>query len=121
MKGYTHSWCWATASSPRRTRAIQDGEAMYGLPVAYAQATMDLWMSDLLKTMRSSQIFSVCGLPDVVVRKVSPERKGGAPRYSVELVGLDTFDPIEMKPDHIKGADVRVVSGTPRTTGWPSM
>ena len=106
MKGYTQLVVLGYGIQPEAHAAIQDGEAMYGLPVAYAQATMDLWMSDLLKTMRSSQIFSVCGLPDVVVRKVAPERKGGAPRYSVELVGLDTFDPIEMKPDHIKGADV---------------
>jgi len=31
-------------------------------------------MGDLLKNMRSSQIFSVCGLPDVAVRRVKPAK-----------------------------------------------
>ncbi len=42
-------------------------------------------MGDLLKTMRSSQIFSVSGLPDVAIRKVEPEETGGPQRYEVEL------------------------------------
>jgi len=63
-------------------------------------------MGDLLKTMRSSQIFSVTGLPDVAVRKVSPVAPGEPERYAVELRGLDVFDPSDMSVDHRSGDDV---------------
>jgi len=63
-------------------------------------------MGDLLKTMRSSQLFSVAGLPDVAVRKVEPEDKGDPQRYEVELLGLDTFDPATFEAEHRKGNDV---------------
>ena len=71
-----------------------------GVPATYVQATMDLNMGDLLKNMRSSQIFSVCGLPDVAVTKQTDGR------YEVELKGLDVFDPITMENHHAKGDDV---------------
>jgi adenine-specific DNA-methyltransferase len=57
-------------------------------------------MGDLLKNMRSSQIFSVCALPDAAVKKA----KDG--KYQVELRGLDVFDPISMEVEHRKGEDV---------------
>jgi adenine-specific DNA-methyltransferase len=53
-------------------------------------------MGDLLKNMRSSQIFSVCGLPDVAARKVAKQDKNDPDRYQVELRGVDTFDPVSM-------------------------
>ena len=46
---------------------------------------MDLVMGDLLKNLRSSQIFSVCGLPDVRIRRAgagvsaAPRTAGGEP------------------------------------------
>ena len=58
--------------------------------------------------MRSSQLFSVSGLPDVAVRKVDPEEKGGPQRYEVELRGLDIFDPTTFEATHRKGNDVPV-------------
>jgi adenine-specific DNA-methyltransferase len=69
---------------------------------------MDLQMGDLLKNMRSSQIFSVCGLPDVKVGRQKEEgrRKKGEELWQVELLGLDTFDPVTMEADHLKAADV---------------
>jgi hypothetical protein len=57
-------------------------------------------MGDLLKTMRSSQIFSVCGLPEVKLKKY----KDGT--YKVHLLGVDVFDPVEMKSYHRSGEDV---------------
>ncbi|MGH3025782.1 MAG: hypothetical protein ACRDLR_04990 [Gaiellaceae bacterium] len=63
-------------------------------------------MGDLLKTMRSSQLFSVAGLPDVRVSKVEPEEKGGPQRYQVELLGLDVFDPTTFVSHHSAGDDV---------------
>ncbi len=50
--------------------------------------------------MRSSQIFSVCGLPEIKVAEVEGNK------YQVELLGLDVFDPVTMKPDHLQGRDV---------------
>ena len=49
-------------------------------------------MGDLLKTMRSSQLFSVSGLPDVAIRKVDPEEPGGPQRYKVELLVVRPLD-----------------------------
>lgn len=63
-------------------------------------------MGDLLKTMRSSQLFSVAGLPDVAIRKLDSEEPGGPQRYEVELLGLDTFDPTTFEAAHRSGADV---------------
>jgi adenine-specific DNA-methyltransferase len=63
-------------------------------------------MGDLLKNMRSSQIFSVCGLPEVKIHKVKPERKGEQEKYQVEILGLDVFDPVTIKTDHRDGDDV---------------
>jgi adenine-specific DNA-methyltransferase len=56
--------------------------------------------------MRSSQLFSVAGLPDVAIRKLVPEEPGGPQRYEVELRGLDTFDPTTMEARHSSGMDV---------------
>jgi adenine-specific DNA-methyltransferase len=50
--------------------------------------------------MRSSQIFSVCGLPDVEAKRLP----GG--EYQVTLKGLDTFDPTTMEAQHWDGNDV---------------
>ncbi|KAF4530633.1 hypothetical protein B566_EDAN018735 [Ephemera danica] len=79
-----------------------------GMPTTYVQATPDILMGDLLKNMRSSQIFSVCGQPDVQVAKVpAPE---GAPKnehfYQARLQGLDVFDPVTMDLDTRSGLDV---------------
>jgi adenine-specific DNA-methyltransferase len=62
-------------------------------------------MGDLLKNMRSSQIFSVCGLPEIRLCKIDG-KKGEAQMYQVELLGLDTFDPVIMETDHRSGNDV---------------
>jgi len=90
-----------------------------GVPATYVQATPDIMMGDLLKNMRSSEIFSVCGLPEIKVHNVAPtlrsarqkneenaDLKVGATMYQVELLGLDVFDPITMEVQHRKGDDV---------------
>jgi adenine-specific DNA-methyltransferase len=92
--------------------------------------------------MRSSQIFSVCGLPEVRLRRIPLKVGGGAPApgdvpgYQVELLGLDVFDPITMQVDHVSGNDVPAwfldtdynglcfhVSQAffPRTSAWDSL
>lgn len=82
---------------------IERCEEIAQIPATYIQATPDLIMTDLLKNMRSSQIFSVCGLPDVRMRRLKTE---DGTRYQVELLGLDTFDPVSMDALHRSGDDV---------------
>jgi adenine-specific DNA-methyltransferase len=111
-KSYTHLYVIGFAIQPNaRTLVEKCGEVM-GVPATYVQATPDLLMGDLLKNMRSSQIFSVCGQPEVEVKKLkspSPQpspRKGEGVQYQVELLGLDVFDPITMEVTHRSGNDV---------------
>jgi adenine-specific DNA-methyltransferase len=121
--------------APARELVEQCGD-LVGIPATYVQATPDLVMGDLLKTMRSSQIFSVTGLPDVAFNKIPPEEPGGPQRYQVELRGLDVFDPTSMYVEHRMGDDVPawfldtdynelcfLVSQAffPRTSAWDSL
>lgn len=94
------------AIQPHARDLIEKAADMGLVPATYVQATLDLMMGDLLKNMRSSQIFSVCGLPDIKVHPAKPEAAGGPLRHEVELLGLDTFDPTTMEPDHRSGNDV---------------
>jgi adenine-specific DNA-methyltransferase len=99
LKGYVHLFVIGFAIQPNARKLIDDA-GLIGVPATYVQATPDLMMGDLLKSLRSSQIFSVCGLPEVEVHKV----KDG--RLQVELLGLDVFDPVTMEVEHRRGDDV---------------
>ncbi len=105
-KGYTVLYVIGFAIQANARELIESCEDVVGVPAAYVQATPDLMMGDLLKNMRSSQIFSVCGLPEIALtstpgRDVPPERL-----YTVELLGLDVFDPQTMEVLHRRGDDV---------------
>ncbi|MEQ1907922.1 MAG: DNA methyltransferase [Vicinamibacterales bacterium] len=106
LKSYSHLYVIGFAIQPHAREFIERSAEMGLVPATYVQATPDLMMGDLLKNMRSSQIFSVCGLPDVLVHQAPPEKSGGTPRVEVELEGLDTFDPTTMDTDHLPGKDV---------------
>ena len=106
LKSYTHLYVVGFAIQPHARTLVDEAEAMGLLPATYVQATPDLMMGDLLKNMRSSQIFSVCGLPEVKIHPLKADKDGEPPRYQVELVGLDTFDPTTMAVDHRTGNDV---------------
>jgi len=67
-KSYTHLYVIGFAIQPNARELVEKCEQVVGVPATYVQATPDLMMGDLLKNMRSSQIFSVCGLPEVKVR-----------------------------------------------------
>jgi len=103
-KSYSHLYVIGFAIQPNARQLVDQSEAAMGVAATYVQATPDLLMGDLLKNMRSSQIFSVCGLPEVKLHRAAP--KDGAARYQVELLGLDTFDPTTMEVDHRHGDDV---------------
>jgi adenine-specific DNA-methyltransferase len=76
------------------------------IPSWYVQATPDLVMGSLLKTTRASQLFSICGLPDVDVRREKSKAKGAGEKWVVQLRGVDTFDPSTMEARSMKGLDV---------------
>lgn len=103
-KSYTHLYVIGFAIQPNARTLVDNCAEVVGIPATYVQASPDLMMGDLLKHMRSSQIFSVCGLPEIKVHR--KDSKEGPHRYHVELVGLDVFDPMTMEVDHEPGGDV---------------
>ncbi len=105
-KRYTHLYVIGFAIQPHARGLIEHSAEAMGVPATYIQATPDLLMGDLLKTLRSSQIFSVCGLPDIGLRRVTPISGGTTPRFEVELKGLDVFDPVTMENESQPGSNV---------------
>jgi adenine-specific DNA-methyltransferase len=135
-KNFTHLYVIGFAIQANARSLIETCEPTVGLPATYVQATPDLMMGELLKTTRASQIFSVCGMPEIKVTKLKPDKPGGAPRYQVELLGYDVFDPTTMEVDHKNGDDVPawmldidynglVFHGSqmffPRTSAWDAL
>src|SRR5208282_1347886 len=135
-KSYAHLYVIGFAIQPNARLLIDKAEETVGIAAAYMEATRDLTMGDLLKTMRSSQIFSVCGMPDVTLRKLKSDRKDAPARYEVELLAVDIVDPSTMEPYELKGDDVPAwfldtdynglcfhVSQAffPRTSAWDSL
>lgn len=114
LKHYTRLCVIGFAADPKARQFVESG-GKAGLPCIHLKATMDLEMGDLLTHMRSSQIFSVCGMPAVAVRPVKPAKavrsetrnpKSEIEQWQVELLGLDRFDPVTVEADHLKAADV---------------
>ncbi|MFY9345992.1 MAG: DNA methyltransferase [Planctomycetota bacterium] len=112
-KSYAHLYVIGFAIAANARKLVDECDAAMGIPATYVQCTPDLMMGDLLKNLRSSQIFSVCGLPDVALRKAKDsdvKQLGGDAKtkdwYQVELLGLDVYDPAEDKPDSRPGSDV---------------
>jgi adenine-specific DNA-methyltransferase len=133
IKGFARLIAIGFAIEAKARMFIENSADVIGIPGAYVQATTDLTMSDLLKNMRSSQVFSVCGLPEIRLRQAETDQGS---RYQVQLLGLDTFDPVTMESHHLKGSDVPAwfldidyndlcfhVSQAffPRTSAWESL
>lgn len=70
------------------------------LPTIYVAVTPDVVMSDLLKTSKSSEIFSITGLPEAVVEPAG-KREDGTPLHRVVIKGLDIFRPDTMETEAI--------------------
>ena len=99
-KSYSHLYVIGFAIQAGARELIEKCADANGIPATYIQATPDLLMGDLLKNMRSSQIFSVCGLPEIEIHKA------GDGKLQVELKGLDIFDPVTMEALSQDGKDV---------------
>ncbi len=97
-KSFTHFYIIGFSVQANAAKFIQNCAASLGIPATYVNATMDILMSDLLKTSRASQVFSVTGQPEIKVVKLDSKDI-----YQVELLGLDVFKPDTMENDHIKG------------------
>jgi adenine-specific DNA-methyltransferase len=87
-------------------RAMIEDEKKLRIPASYVAVTPDVAISDLLKTTRASEIFSVTGLPDVTVRQAKKKGPEGQPLYEVELKGLDLFDPEALETESVGGESV---------------
>lgn len=87
-------------------RALIEDEKKLRIPAAYVAVTPDVAMSDLLKTTRASEIFSVTGLPDATVRRAKKKGPEGQTLWEAELKGLDLFDPESMDTESIGGDSV---------------
>ena len=105
-KNYTHLYVIGFAIQPNARELIEKCDSVVNIPATYVQATADLIMSDLLKSTRSSQIFSVCGMPEAELRQIKTKEKDGPTKYEVELLGMDVFDPTTLEVHHRKGDDV---------------
>ena len=99
-KSYGQLYVIGFGIQPDARRLVESCEKTVGVPAVWVQASMDLVMGDLLKNMRSSQIFAVCGLPDVRIEHADDGE------YRVVLLGLDVFDPVDMNTDHREGNDI---------------
>jgi adenine-specific DNA-methyltransferase len=75
-------------------------EAVRGREVQFVHAAPDILVNDLLKTKKTSTLFTVFGSPDVGVHK---QRDG---QVIVELTGVDLYDPITGNTTHDSGENV---------------
>ncbi len=75
------------------------------IPTVYVSVTPDVVMSDLLKTSKASEIFSITGLPDVELQTAG-KRDDGTPLHRVVIKGLDIFRPDTMETDEIKAENL---------------
>jgi len=89
-----------------KARELLEDRAKLRVPCTYVTVTPDVAMSDLLKTSRASEIFSVTGLPDAVPRKTGKKNVDGADLWEVELLGLDIFNPATMEQEAIEGQNM---------------
>jgi adenine-specific DNA-methyltransferase len=87
-------------------RGMVEGEKKLRIPAVYVAVTPDVAMSDLLKTSRASEIFSITGLPDFEIKKAKKKGPEGTVLYEVELKGLDIFDPESLETESVSGGDV---------------
>lgn len=84
----------------------KDGAPKLRIHCTYVTVTPDVAMSDLLKTTRASEIFSVTGLPDVKLSKLPQKNSAGEALYQVDVKGLDVFNPANMEQESVEGENL---------------
>lgn len=107
---YDHLYFFAFAIQAKARELIEernkDGNPKLRIHCSYVAVTPDVAMSDLLKTTRASEIFSVTGLPDVTVQKLKDKNAAGEPMYQVDVNGLDIFNPANMEQESVEGENL---------------
>lgn len=84
-----------------KARELIENRSKLKLPCSYVAVTPDVVMSDLLKTSKASEIFSVTGLPDIDFGLTGSSSPTGDKLYQVSLLGLDIFRPHDMETESI--------------------
>ena len=84
-----------------KARELVGNRGKLKLPCTYVAVTPDVVMSDLLKTSKASEIFSITGLPDVEFKPTGEKAPDGQRLYQVELLGLDIFRPHDLETESI--------------------
>lgn len=72
--------------------------------VEFVNVAHDVVMYDLLKTGRTSEVFSIVGKPDVSLE--TARKKDGVQHYQVHIVGLDVFHPDSMETEHLDAKEL---------------
>jgi adenine-specific DNA-methyltransferase len=85
-----------------KARELLEDRKKMRIPCTYVAVTPDVVMSDLLKTSKSSEIFSITGLPDIAFFKTSEKTPAKEPLYQVKLLGLDIFTPHNCETESIE-------------------
>ena len=75
------------------------------IPTTYVSVTPDVAMSDLLKTSKTSEIFSITGLPDVSL-ETAGKSDSGTPLSRVAIKGLDIFRPDTMETEEVSAENL---------------
>ena len=75
------------------------------IPTTYVSVTPDVAMSDLLKTSKTSEIFSISGLPDVSLESAG-KSDSGTPLYRIAIKGLDIFRPDTMETEEVNAENL---------------
>ena len=86
------------ACDPEAMRIIENGAPKRELQ--FVHAAPDILVQDLLKTSKTTKLFTVFGLPDVKVKKTE---KG---EVTVTLTGIDIYDPTTGETHHDGGENV---------------
>lgn len=84
-----------------KARELIENRGKLKLPCTYVSVTPDVVMSDLLKTSKSSEVFSITGLPDLDLRSTGNNSPDGTKLYEVELRGLDIFRPQDLETESV--------------------
>ena len=85
-----------------KARQLIENRGKLKLPCTYVSVTPDVVMSDLLKTSKSSEVFSITGLPDLDLRPTGDNSPDGTKLYEVELRGLDIFRPQDLETESVE-------------------
>lgn len=103
--GYAKLYLFGFAIQAKAREMLED-RSKKKLPCSFITVTPDVLMSDLLKTTRASEIFSVTGLPDVDVIELAQPSPSGAKLFRVQLKGLDIFNPATLETEAVEGENL---------------